>query len=113
MAERLGVRHAVSCLPARSASSGLYDERDRGAQQAAAQGDQDEGTLPQRGGRQETDLPRHRQRRAGVDKDAQLDDRVARVQDPLRRPTTGVTSTNSKRAYTENRTPSFAELAAM
>ena len=41
----------------------------------AAQSDQDERTLPQRGGRPQAYLPRHRQRRAGgVDKDAQLDD---------------------------------------
>src|SRR5262249_35546967 len=63
-----------------------------GAESAAAQGDQDEGTLPQRGGREEAHLSRHRQRRAGVDANAQLDDSPARVQDPLRRPTPGVTS---------------------
>ncbi len=77
-------------FPPRGASRGLYDERDRGAQPAAAESDQDERTLPQRGGRQEADLSRHHQRRAGVDTNAQLDDSPARVQDPLRRPATRV-----------------------
>src|SRR5438132_1085279 len=36
--------------------------------------DQDERTLPQRGGRPQAHLPRHRQRRAGLDANAQLDD---------------------------------------
>src|SRR3954462_5552941 len=38
----------------------------------------------------QTHLPRHRQCRAGVDKDAQLDDSPARVQNPLRRSPTRV-----------------------
>jgi len=70
-----------------AASSRLYNERHRGPEPAAAESDQNEGTLPQRGGRPETDLPRHPKRRAGVDENAQLDDSPARVQDPLRRPT--------------------------
>jgi hypothetical protein len=69
---------------------GLHNECDRSVEPAAAESDQDERTLPQRGGRPQTHLPRHRQRRPGVDANAQLDDRVARVQDPLRRPTTQV-----------------------
>src|SRR5262249_54456620 len=100
MAERLGVRDAVSHVSAGGASRCLYDERDRGAQPATAQSDQDERTLPQRGGSPQTHLPRNQQRGAGVDENAQLDDSPARVQDPLRRPTTGIT------AHTENRTPS-------
>jgi putative transposase len=48
------------------------------------------GHFPNEEARPQTHLPRHRQRRAGVDANAQLDDRVARVQDPLRRPTTRV-----------------------
>src|SRR5206468_3226298 len=78
----------------------------RSPKPAAAQSDQDQGTLPQPGGRQEAHLPRHRQRRAGVDADAQVDDSPARVQDPLRRPTPPATCTGSQPAYTENRTPS-------
>jgi hypothetical protein len=58
----------------------------RSAQPAAAQGDQDQGPLPQRGRRAQADLPRRDQRGAGVDPNAQLDRRAARVQDPLRRP---------------------------
>src|SRR5437588_7001659 len=96
MAERLGVRDPVSGVSARGAPRRLYDERDRGAQPPTAQSDQDERTLPQRGGRQEADLSRHRQRRAGVDTNAQLDDSPTRVQDPLRRPTTRVNRLHSK-----------------
>ena len=90
VAERVGVRDAVPRVSAGAASSGLHDERDRGVESAAAQSDQDERTLPQRGGREEADLSRHRQRRAGVDTNAELDDSPARVQDPLRRPTARV-----------------------
>src|SRR5262245_29049531 len=79
-----------------SASFPTGYERDRGAPPPAAQSDQDEGTLPQRGGRSQADLPRHHQRGARVDANAQLDDSPARVQDPLRRPTTGVTSTRER-----------------
>ena len=38
----------------------------------------------QRGRRPQTDLPRRDQRRPGMDPNAQLDHRAARVQDPLR-----------------------------
>src|SRR4051812_9240190 len=74
----------------------VYTTNDRSAQPAAAQSDQDERTLPQRGGRPQTDLPRHRQRRAGVDANAELDDSPARVQDPLRRPATRVNRLHRK-----------------
>src|SRR2546426_10609139 len=68
----------------------VYDQCDRSVEPAAAQSDQDERTFPQRGGRPQAHLPRDRQRRAGMDANAQLDDSPARVQDPLRRPTTRV-----------------------
>ena len=96
VAERLGVRDAVSRVSARAASRGLHDERDRSAQPAAAQSDQDERTLPQRGGRPQTHLPRDHQRRAGMDANAELDDSPARVQDPLRRPATRVNRLHRK-----------------
>ena len=86
----------VSGLSARGAPRRVHDERDRSVEPAAAQSDQDQGTLPQRGGRQEADLSRHHQRRAGVDTNARLDDSPARVQDPLRRPTTGITRLHRK-----------------
>ncbi|MFN8186714.1 MAG: hypothetical protein U0R69_06525 [Gaiellales bacterium] len=47
------------------------------------------------------DLPRHHQRRPVLDMNAKLDDSPARVQDPLRRPAPGVTSTASEPTYTE------------
>jgi hypothetical protein len=64
----------------------IYTQRDRGAQSPAAQGDQDQGPLPQRGRRPQADLPRARQRRPAMDPNPELDDRAARVQNPLRRP---------------------------
>ncbi len=96
MAERLGVRDTVPRVSARSAPGHLHDERGRSAQSAAAQSDQDERSFPQRGGRPQTHLPRHRQRRAGVDTNAELDDSPARVQDPLRRPPTRVNRLHRK-----------------
>src|SRR5207248_3280954 len=96
VAERLGVHDTVSRLSARAASSGVHDERDRSAKPAAAQSDQDKRSFPQRGGGPQTDLSRHRQRRAGVDANAQLDDSPARVQDPLRRPPTRVNRLHRK-----------------
>ena len=59
------------------------------------------GHFPNEEAAQQADLPRHRQRRAGVDTNAELDDSPARVQDPLRRSPTRVVS-----AYTKTRTPS-------
>ena len=63
---------------------------------AAAQSDQDQGSFPQRGGRPQTDLSRDHQRRAGVDANAELDDSAARLQNPLRRPTTRVNRLHRK-----------------
>ena len=57
---------------------------------------QDQGPFPQRGGRPQTDLSRDHQRRAGVDANAELDDSVACVQNPLRRPTTRVNRLHRK-----------------
>jgi hypothetical protein len=71
-------------------------ERDRSVEPTAAQSDQDERSLPQRAGRPQTHLPRHRQRRAGLDANAQLDDSPTRVQDPLRRPATRVSRLHRK-----------------
>jgi hypothetical protein len=46
----------------------------------------DEGPLPKRRRRPQTDLPRRHQRRPGLDPHPELDCGAARVQDPLRRP---------------------------
>ena len=80
----------------------------RGAQPPAPQGDQDEGQLPDRGRSPEADLPRDRKRSAAMDTDPRLDKGNARVQDPLRRPATRLTT---KTAYTEKRTPSSGRVA--
>ena len=83
---RLGTRDPVPRVPARGPPRDLHDQRDRGAQPPAAQGDQDQGTLPERRRRPQADLPRDRQRRPAMDPNPELDDGAPRVQNPLRRP---------------------------
>ena len=53
---------------------------------AAAQGNQDQGELPDRGLRPQADLPRDPQRRPAMDPHPSLDQGATRVQDPVRRP---------------------------
>ena len=65
--DRLGVRDPVHGLRTRSPPRDLHHERDRGAQPAAPQSDQDQGQLPDRGRRPEADLPRDPERRAAMD----------------------------------------------
>jgi len=62
MAKRVGARHTVHGVPARGPQGDLHHERDRGAQPAATKGSQDQGALPDRGRREEADLPRDRKR---------------------------------------------------
>jgi transposase len=85
------------------------DKSHRGAQPTAAKSDQDQGTLPQRGGSQEADLPIHHQRHPQVDQSRRLDQSPPGVQDPLRRPSTRLTPTQldgrPRRLWSE---PSFA-----
>src|SRR4051812_27814560 len=76
----------VPRIPRRGPARDLHDQRDRSAQPPAAQGDQDQGQLPQRGRRPQARLPRAAKRRPAMDPNPQLDDRAARVQDPLQRP---------------------------
>src|SRR5262249_34359293 len=66
-------------------------KRDRGLEPATAQGDQDQGQLPQRGRRPQARLPRDPERRAAMDTDPRLDQSPTRVQDPFRRPTARLT----------------------
>src|SRR5207248_4567110 len=96
----MGARDPVPGVSARGPPCDLHHQRDRGPEQAAAKSGQDERTLPQRGGCPKTHLPRHYQRRPGVDPNPELDDRPPGVQDPLRRTATRLT------AYTVSRTPS-------
>jgi putative transposase len=94
LAQRLGTCHAVHGVPARSAPRHLHHQRDRSPQPAAAQSDQDQGALPQRGRRPQADLPGRHQRRAAMDQDEKLDARPAGVQNPLRRPATRLKPSN-------------------
>jgi putative transposase len=80
-------------VPRRGAAGDLHDQRDRGAQPAAPESDQDQRTFPQRGGRPKAHLPSHHQRRPAMDPNPKLDDSTAGVQDPLRRPPTRLTPT--------------------
>ena len=90
----LGARHTVHGVRARSPQGDLHHERDRGAQPAATKGHQDEGTLPDRGRSPQADLPRDPERGPAMDKDPRLDNGNARVQDPLRRSATRLTTPN-------------------
>jgi putative transposase len=87
LAAGLGAGHPVPGVPAASQTRDLHHQRDRGAEPAAAQSDQDQGTLPQPRSRPQADLPRDQQRDTRPDEDPQLDGSAAGVQDPLRRPT--------------------------
>ena len=60
------------------------------------QGDQDQGALPQRGRRPQTDLPRDPERSPAMDPNQGMDQGAARVQDQVRRPASGrnLTPTN-------------------
>lgn len=69
-------------------------ESDRGAKPSAAKSDQDQRTLPKRGGSEETDLPIHHQRHPEMDASRRLDESPAGIQDPLRRPSTRLTPTH-------------------
>src|SRR3954451_12180956 len=86
LAERLGARDTVPRIPRRGPPRDLHDQRDRGAQPPTAQGDQDQGQLPDRRRRPQARLPRAPERRPAMDANPQLDDGATRVQDPLRRP---------------------------
>ena len=84
VAERLGARDPVRRVSRRGPPRDLHHQRDRGAQPATAQGDQDQGELPERGRRPQARLPRAAERGPAMDPNAELDDGAARVQDPLR-----------------------------
>ena len=62
----------------------LHHECHRSPEPAAAQGDQDQGQLPERRRRPQARLPRAAERDPAMDTMSELDDRAARVQDPLR-----------------------------
>jgi putative transposase len=84
LADGVGARNAVPRVPCRGPPRDLHNQRDRGVEPPAAQGDQDQRPLSQRGRRPQADLPRARQRRPAMDPNPKLDDRLAGVQDPLR-----------------------------
>ena len=84
VAERVGVRNPVPRVPRRGPPRHLHDKCHRSSQPAAAQGDQDQGQLPQRGRRPQARLPRPAERRSAMDQNPELDDGIAGVQNPLR-----------------------------
>ena len=84
VAGRLGARDPVPGVPRRGPPRDLHHERDRGAQPPATEGDQDQRQLPQRGRRAQARLPRPAERRPAMDPLPELDNRAARVQNPLR-----------------------------
>ena len=84
LAERVGARDPVPRVPRRGPPRHLHHKCHRSPESPATQGDQDEGQLPQRGRRPQARLPRAAERDASMDTNEELDDRAARVQDPLR-----------------------------
>src|SRR6266511_4782480 len=73
----------------RKASAAFHTryQHDRGAAPADPQDDQNERTLPDRGGRAQTDLPLDHQRQEKLETDLPLERSTAFIQNPLRRPT--------------------------
>ena len=67
VAERLGARDPVPRVPRRGPPRDLHHERHRSLESPAAQGDQDQGQLPERGRRPQARLPRAAERRPAVD----------------------------------------------
>ena len=67
----------------------LHDQRDRSAEPAATQSDQDQRPLPLRGRRPQADLPRDPERDPAMDPHPGVDQGAARVQDRVRRPAPG------------------------
>src|SRR6266542_1925081 len=87
VARDLGARDPLPRLPHRRASRRLHHEHDRGAAPADPQDDQNPRTLPNRGGRPQTDLPLDHQRTEELEDRLQLERSTAFIQNPLRRPT--------------------------
>jgi hypothetical protein len=69
VARGVAARDPVPRLRTRSPAGDLHHQRDRGAEPPAPQSDQDQGQLPQRGGRDQAHLPRDPKRRPAVDPD--------------------------------------------
>ena len=84
VAERVGARDAVPRVPRRGPPCHLHHERHRSPQSPAAQGDQDQGELPERGRCSQACLPRAAERGPAMDANPELDDGAACVQNPLR-----------------------------
>src|SRR4029077_9767683 len=103
LAGRVGARDPVHGLPRRSAQGRLHKKRHRSPEPATTQSDQDQGPLPHRRRRPETDLPRDPERRAAMDPNPRVDESAAGVQNQLRSPPARPPTTP---AYTVRRTPS-------
>src|SRR3984885_6372030 len=100
LARQLGVRDPVPGLRTRSPPRDLHNQRHRGAQSTTPKGGQDQGTLPLRGRSPQTALPRNPKRGPAMDPNPRLDESLAGVQNPIRRPPSRLT------AYTISWTPS-------
>src|SRR5260370_38273000 len=87
VAPELGAYNAVLRLAGRQSQGDLYHQRGRVAEYELAQGDQNQGLVPQPGGRYETAVPGPGPHRPEVDHaGAELEGRLAAFRDSARRP---------------------------
>src|ERR1700682_5821576 len=87
VAPELGASNAVLRLSGRHSQSDLYHQRGRVAEYEPTQGDQNQGIVPQPGGRYETAVPGPGAHRPEVDHaGAELEGRLAALRDSARRP---------------------------
>src|SRR6266446_8013116 len=87
VAPELGASHAVLRLSGRHSQGDLYHQRGRVAEYEFAQGDQNQGIVPQPGSRYETAVPGPGAHRQEVDHaGAELEGRLAALRDFARRP---------------------------
>src|SRR5260370_7066015 len=87
VAPELGASNAVLRLAGRQSQGDLYHQRGRVAEYELAQGDQNQGLVPQPGGRYETAVPGPGAHRPEVDHaGAELERRLAAFRDSARRP---------------------------
>src|SRR5882762_11195961 len=87
VAPELGASNAVLRLSGRHSQGDLYHQRGRVAEYELAQGDQNQGIVPQPGSRYETAVPGPGAHRQEVDHaGAELEGRLAALRDSARRP---------------------------
>src|SRR5690606_37326981 len=98
MADELAQHHAVLRLPARDPEGDVHDERDRGDERPAAEGDQEARRVPEPRGRAEGALPRDHEGERALDPARA---RLERRAEPLRAGVPGPRAGVTKRPFTQ------------